>query len=529
MSLRNRWILLFAWFSLPFVVLGLAGAWWFWERGWTLYYAIGVAAIGGLGWPVLRTLQARSGPRLRNSAPVEPDPDWTRRGKEAFDEISVLAANTKVSEIPVEQPEAWWKLLKEVLEIAARRFHPESKDPVLETPVPHVLRVIELVAADLREACSTHIPGAHILTLNDAFRMRRWASWYPTVSRFYRVAQFAMNPVAAVFKELAGYVQGQAMQASLQETQQWALEFAIKRAGFYAIELYSGRLDLYELDHSATTSASQADLKQAQQSAATLQAEPLRIAVVGQAKAGKSSLINTLFGEATAAVDTIPCTAGVIPYLLQRDGLPAAIIFDTCGYGTGNTADKKSSAELCQLLLSADLVLWVCSATTAAREADKQLLEDLRVAANLRIDRDPPVLIGVVTHIDLLRPFREWEPPYDLVNPVRPKAQAIRAAMEAIARELGLAPERMVPVCLREGAEYNVSETLMPAVLEALPEAGRSRLARCLRDQRDARYWSQLWSQSRNAGRLLWQASGHLAGVSGQQVRNWWQDWSRRQ
>jgi len=46
-----------------------------------------------------------------------------------------------------------------------------------------------------------------------------------------------------------------------------------------------------------------------------------------------------------------------------------------------------------------------------------------------------------VSHIDLLRPPREWQPPYDLINPQSTKAANIRAAVEAVAAEAIVAPE----------------------------------------------------------------------------------------
>jgi uncharacterized protein len=59
----------------------------------------------------------------------------------------------------------------------------------------------------------------------------------------------------------------------------------VRRAGRYAIDLYSGQLEIADAAISTMTAA-----------------KPLRIMVLGQAKAGKSSLINAIFGAVRVLV-----------------------------------------------------------------------------------------------------------------------------------------------------------------------------------------------------------------------------------
>jgi 50S ribosome-binding GTPase len=54
--------------------------------------------------------------------------------------------------------------------------------------------------------------------------------------------------------------------------------------------------------------------------------------VAGQVKAGKSSLINALFGELQAATDVLACTSNIIPYRLERNGTDLALVLDSPGY-----------------------------------------------------------------------------------------------------------------------------------------------------------------------------------------------------
>ena len=501
MSIKTQWILLFAWLSLPFLALGVAGSLWLWEHQWGIWFAVAMAVVTGVSWPLVRDLQRRCTRPLEKLS-VEPDANWPPRALQAWQDVEALVQSVDADAIPLDQPEALWKLLRNVLDVVAIRYFPNSDNPVLETPLPHVLKVVELVSIDLREAFSTHVPGSHIVTLNDALRLQRLSEWYPTLNRIYRVASAAINPAAAIFREAAGYLQGQAIDASARETKQWAVQYAIRRAGYYAIQLYSGQLQLDGIPFRQPITSTKQLLEQVGRQAANLDEDPLRMLVIGQVKAGKSSLINALFGETRSAVDVVPCTVGIQPHLLERDGLQRALIFDSAGYADVASAGK-ALVQARDQILKCDVILLVCSAQTAAREPDRQLLAEVRKLFQDDPDKSFPAFLVVLTHIDQLRPFREWSPPYDIERPQSPKAQQIREAVDAVAADLQIPVEQVVPVCLAADRVYNVDEAVVPAIIEALPAGQRSRYLRCMREHRDDAYWSQLWQQSRNAGRVV--------------------------
>ncbi|MDB5336291.1 MAG: mnmE 3 [Planctomycetaceae bacterium] len=526
MSIKTQWILLLAWLSVPFVLLGIAGSMWLWEHHWTFYYAAIVALVTGVSWPLLRFVQ-KNCTRPLEKLSDEPDPNWPPRATQAYADIEALASRVDADTIPLDQPEVLFKLMREVLEVVAKRYFPDSDNPVLETPIPHVLKIVELVSFDLREAFSTHVPGSHILTLNDALRLHRLSEWFPTINRLYRVAYLAVNPAAALARELAGYMQGKAINASARETKQWAVQYAIRRAGYYAIQLYSGQLVLDGVHFRQPTSSTKQILEQVEQRETALDEDPLRMLVIGQVKAGKSSLINALFGETRSAVDVVPCTIGIEPHLLERDGLQSALIFDSAGYADVESAGKALVAARDQIL-KCDVILLVCSSQTAAREPDRRLLAEVRQIFQDDPDKSFPAFLVVLTHIDQLRPFREWTPPYDIERPQNPKAQQIREAADAISEDLQIPIEQVIPVCLAPDQTYNVDEALVPAIIEALPEAQRSRYLRAMREHRDDAYWSQLWEQSRNAGRVVAKLGIHALHQAGRKLDELGQKISKR-
>ena len=434
---------------------------------------------------------------------IEPSAQRAAVGERAWQKIDVLAAEVCSENWPLDDASAWRALLERVLSTVAREFHPESANPVLETPVPHIARIVELVAHDVGEAAAERIPGSHILTVNDWLKLKDLAGrgnfLYSVYYRIYRWARLSLNPISALLRELADRVTGNLLDDTTGQARRALLDFVVRKAGYYAIELYSGKL---VMPAAYVTRRTTGDIVTAAEDDAARESEPLRVLIVGQVKAGKSSLVNALFGDVKAAVDVLPTTRGVVPLVLVRDGMRRALVLDTAGYGEAqSTTDAFQDLE--EELLACDLVLLVLSATTAAREPDRQLLDELRgrfqAAKNRRL---PPILV-VLTKVDLLRPFGEWNPPYNLARPATDKARSIAAALLAVADELRIEPEQVVPVCLLPERTYNVEEGLLPAVIENLPDAARAKALRCLSTYHDEQYWRRLWRQAASAGNLI--------------------------
>ena len=227
--------------------------------------------------------------------------------------------------------------------------------------------------------------------------------------------------------------------------------------------------------------------------------EPVRILIAGQTGSGKSSVINALSDEVQAATDVLPVTREVTPYAIERDGLHAALFLDTPGV----TSEADNFRTIVQASLDCDLVLWVIAANRADRQADQEAIRAIKEQFAARPNRRPPAMLVVMTKIDALRPFGEWDPPYDLSDDSNAKAKTIVCAMNAVAEELGVELDYVIPVSVASiGDSYNI-ETLWSVIFELLPEAQSVRLLRCLREAGDGRSWTQLASQLRAAGRAI--------------------------
>jgi predicted GTPase len=493
--------------AAPLVVLPIMGALWLWDAGWLWWWLLVLLICGINGFLLHKMAISRDQQRLPEHV-TQPNPHWAPRSEDCWSAIEKRAAAARIQDWPLNDAARLWQLAKEILEQVAHHYHPKREQPLLELTLPHALTIIERAARELRQDMLEHLPFSHRLTLGMLSRAKHWQELFEQYENWYRVGRAVLSPQTALFAELRRAVSNEILDAGSERVQNWLLREYIRKVGFHAIDLYSGQVLLSDdLPTQGTTNASAKALEAAAQQASQRE-EPLHILLLGQPNAGKSSLINALFGELTAATDCLPDTTNALtPYQLTLDGQTQALIFDS----PGSTQPLSATPALKQAALTADLILWVTAANRADRDSELQQLKQLRTWLSEPSRRSPPLLI-VATHIDQLRPVREWRPPYDLNNPGSPKAHQIREAIAAIATGLDQAPDRVIPVCLAEGRIYNVEDALWAAILSHEDEARRVRFLRCLKTRQQQENWQLIWNQLGSTGRLLLSLPQRLTG-----------------
>jgi predicted GTPase len=509
-----RIALLAACFVLPLVGFGVAGSLWLHERGW-LGWA-GLAFIGGEAlalWFFRRWM--RGDQSVLPQPPVHPPTEFSPREEAAWQLVQEYQKRIERNEIELSSLEQLLALGKEILGRVAVFYQPTEKDPLFAVQVPLLLRAIEETARDLAEVTAS-LPFAHRITISEMMRGYRFSQKMKPAYELYQLYRFLsplINPQSGIFRIL---VTDRLFDLTKETLNQWLLKWYVDRVGYHAIELYSGKLLL-------TRRADRLGLLQPQTAEEVARAqketaEPLRLLVLGQVNAGKSSLVNALFGDMRAATDSVPTTMELTPYILERPEMESAVLLYDMGGYEDPSAPRERKMQALQEAIRSDLIVLVISAVNAAREPDRQLLAELRAhfAAQPEV-RQPPVVIAL-THIDLLRPPLEWSPPYNIVTPDSPKARSIRGALEAVAAELGIAPENIAPLCLLPERLYNVEEALTPLLAQLLPEAKRVLLLRSLKTLHEQEQWELLWRQARATGRFLLEISGEVVKKSVKKV-----------
>ena len=433
---------------------------------------------------------------------------WTPRDHEAM--AIVEAEQKRVTQYTGEQltdPQFYTERSIELASAFAKHYHPHSTDPLGSLSIVELLTAVHLVAEDLEVMLRENVPGSHLITVSQWRMLAKAPDWYNAASNLTWLASILINPVS-----LSRYALSKAFGGPLSkhlQTNLLATSYAIfvRQLGFYLIELNSGRLRGGAAPYRATMRKMESS-HPGDSSATTTAAEPaeepvtVTIAIIGQVKAGKSSLVNCLIGEQRAAVDILPLTNSVKRYELQIEDQPnRLVLLDTPGYNdSGATAEQMKETR--EAARNADIILLVLDARSPAKQVDVKTLDDLREWFRKERHLKPPPTIGVVSKIDGLSPLMEWAPPYSFERPQRPKEQNIRAAVQFVKETFGDRLASVVPVCTDAEHKhvFGVEEYLMPTLMLSLDEARAVSLVRSLhRDYDQQRGW-QVFSQLFSAG-----------------------------
>jgi predicted GTPase len=498
MTVRHlRLLLLGIALMLPVASLVPLGSFWLWQNGYLLYWAVAACAIVLASYFLQRRLILPAPSAVKQVEPVEAQADaaWNPLQMRAWEDVQRIASEVKPDRLS--SRDAALGLALEAVEVVAKRLHPERRDPLLQFTVPEALAVVERTSQGLNRFLVDNFPLGDRITVAQVMWLYQWRGaldWAEKGYDLWRVVRL-LNPLAAATHELRERFTRQIYEMGRDHLAKRLASAFVLEVGRAAIDLYGGALRVTRDDLARHVSPETArDLS----SLTEREAEPLRILVAGQRGAGKSALVNALAGEVEAVVDALPTTSSYNAYRLTRESFPAALIIDSPGLS--NTKDIE---DFTANALLTDMVLWVSAANQAAREIDRQAIQSLQQHFKSDPRRRQPPLVLVLTHIDRLRPFDEWNPPYDLTDQQRSKSVSIRNAVEAAGSDLGFAAEDIVPVRVDDvRSTYNI-DALWAKIVALAPEAQRSRLLRLLGSINSASNWGAVWAQAANAGRII--------------------------
>ncbi|MFN4128907.1 MAG: hypothetical protein ACK4GC_03695, partial [Paracoccaceae bacterium] len=279
--------------GLPLTVSCGLGFLWLGENGYLLAFFAVTAGLFLLLWAVRKisrwrrqtvTPPASTAP----AAPQSGNPDWTDRERKTYQAACQTIQQT------VQTPIAWTAMpdaALAVVEDVASRLSGGSRS-ALDFTVPEALLLIDKVASRYRGFLRSKVPFSDQMSIATVWWMWRHKGKAETAVSlgFYawRGLRFVLNPPQAVLQEVARSVQSGMTDTLSDEFMRETQCILLEEVAAAAVDLYSGGLKFSDAELLEIRLGSDiADRK-------TLAKpdEPVRILVIGQISAGKSTLVN---------------------------------------------------------------------------------------------------------------------------------------------------------------------------------------------------------------------------------------------
>lgn len=428
---------------LPVLVLFCFGVYALFKYGYILYFTGLLSLCAVLGGSGLWIIRKKSGPAVLehlHESMVQPSRDWSD-----FD-LEVWKETNQHIEVILKEDSLWSDMsihAKTVVAFVAEKFHGRGNRKELTFSAIELLKMMEEVSRRYRMTLKKHVPyieKVNISTLKMFYDHKDKASKAGRLWNLYR--SYRVFTPHGLLAEARGIIISRMFSGVSQELQSRLKLAFLQEVTSVAIDLYSGR---FKFDEDLRIDTHEEDAGNM-----ALKPNPLRICMIGQVSAGKSAVVNTLTGNIRAEVSRLPSTDRVAIYQCLIDGHEVMHIVDLPGLD----GDEKNDQFILEQIVRSDMVLWVVKANQPSRSLDTLLYSKLNSFYMEPVNRSKkkPVFIGILSHVDRLKPEREWKPPYNLESPDTPKAQTIKAAL-AYNKNL-LKMEEWIPVCVAENKKH---------------------------------------------------------------------------
>ncbi len=231
---------------LPTLALIPLGSLWLWQHGYLIYWAAATLFCTALAYIFeRRTLGPARQKAIDDAAnaveildPVDGDP--LRAEAKAAVDVFATDANTRTIS-------SWNDLLNtglETVEIVAKIYHPDRKDPMLRFTVPEALTLVEQVSGRLRPVYEGTIPLGNRLTVAQFAQVYRWRGIYDAAGSAWSVWRIVrtINPLTAATYEMRERLSSSLFQWVKGTISGRLVGAYIHEVGAAAMDLYSGEL-----------------------------------------------------------------------------------------------------------------------------------------------------------------------------------------------------------------------------------------------------------------------------------------------
>ena len=444
--------LLLALVIIPVLILAVIGIVSLVQQGYWLWFVILLAIsslVVALGYLALGRQQQAEKQALEAlpGVDVKPSGQWSE-----FDHKVWLGLTGRIDDL-LKIDSEWHAMRAHALQLVADTsgyYNPGKADKELSFTAPEFLLMVEEISHRYRQFLLSHVPFAEnirLRTLVRGYEQKEKIGIAKQVYDIYRVFR-AMTP-AGLVAEARGQILGRIFDDVSVEAQCQLKRVLLQEVAAVAIDLYSGRFAARDNELAASR------LSASDQTRFAADIEPLRIAVVGQISAGKSSLINAIAGSMVAEVNTLPTTDNIMIHRCEVEGIDLIHLVDLPGID-GRPATSKLLLEQIQ---NSDMVFWVLKANQPARLLDVELKQQLDAFYNneKQRGRKKPLILALLNQVDRLQPLHEWQPPYNLEQPDSAKAEIMRAALDYNCQQLN--PDEIMAVAVIDGqANYNIEQ-----------------------------------------------------------------------
>jgi hypothetical protein len=236
---------------LPSIALIPLGSLWLWQHGYIIHWAIATLVCTAiaflferrtLGRPPSKADREKASAEIATVVAIDARDHADPARSKAKTAVDIFAEDANTRTITT-----WNDILNaglETVEIVAKVYHPDSKDPMLHFTVPEALILVEQVSGRLRPVFEGTLPLGNRLTVAQFAQVYRWRGIYDVAGRAWSVWRVArlFNPATAATYELRERL-SKSLFGWVKDTISGRLVRAyIHEVGAAAIDLYSGEL-----------------------------------------------------------------------------------------------------------------------------------------------------------------------------------------------------------------------------------------------------------------------------------------------